>query len=225
LNVGLGIVPTANNTLNTPRAYLRYIFYDENDIPLHTDSDYIHTASNACDHLGLSFTATANGTIQVYVANESNTEVWFDDIQITHEENLIVQENHYYPFGMNLVGIEKEGQPEFMFQYNGKEKQEEFGLNWMDYGARFYDSQLGRWHAVDPLAEKYMPLSPYNYVANNPLNFIDPDGREIVWGSYKEAQRHGFYGPHLAQALAKRCLCLSLPKASCFPVSQKQQSL
>lgn len=58
--------------------------------------------------------------------------IWFDDISVTVAEPELVQENHYDPWGLNLAGIEKQGNPDHRFQYNGKEKQTELGLEWLD---------------------------------------------------------------------------------------------
>ncbi|MDZ7777599.1 MAG: RHS repeat-associated core domain-containing protein [Bacteroidales bacterium] len=91
-------------------------------------------------------------------------------------EAAITQENHYYPFGMRFSG-EVFANNDNDFRYNGKELQDDFGLDWYDYGARFYDPALGRWHVVDPLADKAPGWTPYRYGFNNPLSFIDPDGR------------------------------------------------
>lgn len=64
------------------------------------------------------------------------------------------------------------------YTYNDKEDQNFFDLEYLDYGARFYDPELGRFHTVDPLAEKYYHASPFAYVENNPISRIDPDGRD-----------------------------------------------
>ncbi|OWY21119.1 hypothetical protein C7N43_14060 [Sphingobacteriales bacterium UPWRP_1] len=59
------------------------------------------------------------------------------------------------------------------YQYNNKELNEDFGLQWMDYGARWYNPQINRWGQIDPLAEKYAAWSGYNYVLGNPVRLID----------------------------------------------------
>lgn len=63
------------------------------------------------------------------------------------------------------------------YLFNGKELDEETGLYY--YGARYLNPTSGIWLSVDPLFEKYVGMSPYNYCAGNPVKFVDPDGREL----------------------------------------------
>jgi RHS repeat-associated protein len=88
----------------------------------------------------------------------------------------VLEENNYYPFGMKHDGYNAlAGNPAYAYKYNGKELQETGAY---DFGARQYMPDIGRWSVIDPLAEKMTRHSPYNYAFNNPINFIDPDGRE-----------------------------------------------
>jgi RHS repeat-associated protein len=63
--------------------------------------------------------------------------------------------------------------PKNNYLFNGKGLDSDLRLNWYHYGARFYDPATGRWNGVDPLAEQYHNLSPYVYVANNPMKYTD----------------------------------------------------
>ena len=99
----------------------------------------------------------------------------------------IKQINHFYPFGANMEGNWNGSFPDVKnkYQFNGKELNTDFGLDWNDYGARFYDPQMIRFPMVDPLAEKRFQLNPYNYVQNNPILRIDPTGQSDTLPSGK----------------------------------------
>ncbi len=102
---------------------------------------------------------------------------------VANQSGTIVQSTQYYPFGMAFAdGVDPSKQP---YKYNGKELDGEKGLNWYDYSARQMEPALGRFLSIDPLAEKYYSVSPYVYCANNPVNYIDPDGKDWYWDKDK----------------------------------------
>ncbi len=80
-----------------------------------------------------------------------------------------------------MKGLELRGNPDHKFKFNGKERTEVFGWNMDDFGARHLDPAKGRWDVSDPLSQKYYSISNYAFVANNPINAIDPDGAKIVF--------------------------------------------
>src|SRR5690554_6522771 len=111
-------------------------------------------------------------------------------------EIRILEENHYYPYGLThkgysekrstfaegpgggitLIPVTPDVRDPYKYKFGGKEYQEEFDVNVYDFGARNYDPALGRWMNVDPLAEQMRRHSPYNFAFDNPIYFIDPDG-------------------------------------------------
>ena len=111
-----------------------------------------------------------------------------------NNSGTVTQQTDYYPFGMALKIA---GSSDNKYLYNGKELQDDalfFGmvtLDWYDYGARFYDPALGRWHSVDPLAEKYDSYSPYHFSGNNPILFVDGNGMD--WYSYTDDDGNKHY--------------------------------
>lgn len=95
---------------------------------------------------------------------------------VADQSGIAIQKTHYYPFGSAFA--ESENQGEQPYKYNGKELDKMHGLNMYDYSARHYDAAIGRFTTIDPHAENYYSWSPYHYVANNPLRYIDPNGMD-----------------------------------------------
>lgn len=121
------------------------------------------------DHLGnarISFCDLDNNG----VVNETNNPA----------TNEVLQENHYYPFGLNTEGPwMNDAALDNRYQYNGKEWNDDFGLNWYNYGFRWYDPAIDRFPSVDPIIDQFPFVTPYNYAENEPVRHID------LWGLQK----------------------------------------
>ncbi len=177
------LIEESSEKSTAPRAGLNYLFFDE-QMNMLSGSGRLSVGSlspGIFENLSVeSATATEVGYILVYVDNQSvGKDVWFDDVQVLHYNTKVLDENHYYPFGLTISAdaMNTTKQPH---KYNGKELETSFDLQTYEYGARQYNSQIGRWNGIDPLADEYYGHSPFAYVANNPVKFIDPDGKRIV---------------------------------------------
>src|SRR5690606_8820769 len=137
----------------------------------------------------LRFFATAEGYVMAdtrgynYVYNYTDH---LGNIRLSYTDDSsfglqVIEENNYYPFGLKHNGYNNISPLNnvYKYKYNGKEWQDELNLNLYDYGARNYDPAIGRWMKQDPHAENYYSFSPYSFVANNPMFFVDPNGKDI----------------------------------------------
>jgi len=124
--------------------------------------------------------------IYQYKDHLGNIRLSYKDISLTSTPSLqIVEENNYYPFGLKHKGYNNvitSTNIALKYKYNGKELQEELGLNMYDYGARQYDASIGRFVVIDRYADEFEFQSPYVYAANNPVIFIDKNGDGPILG-------------------------------------------
>ena len=141
-------------------------------------------------------TIPVNGYLAVYLSNassikcencmSSDADVYFDKLSIKFTRGNLKQETHYYPFGLPMAGIGSSamGMTPNRQKYQSNEYITDAGLNWMSFGARQYDPQLGRFLSVDPMASEggQDMLSPYHAMGNNPVSMTDPGGRIIQAG-------------------------------------------
>jgi RHS repeat-associated protein len=128
-------------------------------------------------------TIAKNGYLYVYVSNESQQDVYFDDLNVKHYTGPLVQEQSYYPFGLQMAGISDKALNKLSSQYKfngGVELEEDFGVNLYSTFFRQYDPQLGRFSGVDILSQQSHGLSPYQFGLNNPIHFNDPLGDRAV---------------------------------------------
>lgn len=174
---------------SVPKAYLFYILFNSSYVYQQFGYAQISSAAlTAHQQLYLDITIPTGGFLYTYVADESKvnnaSSVYFDDFNIIHTRNnntlQVVQTTDYYPFGLVMAAqsYQKQSTPDNDYLYNGKELQDEHNLGWMDYGARMYMSDIGRWGRIDPLADSSYNITPFHFLSDDPINRIDPDGKD-----------------------------------------------
>jgi RHS repeat-associated protein len=173
----------SNGNLNdpiSPQSFLTYLFFD-NEFHFHADVSGIMQASdpNTLGNLAiLGLQMPDNGYFYIYTNNHSNIAVNFNNMQIHQHSGEVLEENHYYPYGLLIEQLTSSHPSYHQYnKYQNKELQDDISQNMLDFGARQYDAVLGRWHVQDP-AHQF--ANPYLAMANNPARFVDPDGR-FVW--------------------------------------------
>ena len=185
-------VTPAGSGGSTPQAYLTILFFDErfNLIPAADGGVYQSQVASSVTAAGLQLSqmnirAPKNGYAYVYLSNRSDQDVFFDNFKVTIHTGNIIEENHYYAYGLKIASISSkklgdagEGTLKNTYLYNDKELFDDGDLNWYDYGFRNYDPQIGRFPQLDPLTDEYPSLTPYQYASNDPITNIDVDGLE-----------------------------------------------
>nr|WP_067063147.1 DUF6443 domain-containing protein [Mucilaginibacter sp. L294] len=124
----------------------------------------------------------ATGFLVVYIDNQSiGKDVWFDNLSLNMYESEVLEENHYYPFGLTVNTFSNSSTVKNPYKFNGVELEKHFGLETEEDFYRGYDPQLGRFNGIDPKLS--YSLSPYCAMSNNPVLYSDPLGdTTIVFG-------------------------------------------
>lgn len=188
-----------------PKAYLNYLVFDREYNFVGGDAIRLSSAAREYgqdgphEKLAGSVLIKKAGYIYIYLSNDNvalggeQVEVYFDDLKIEHVESPVIQSQDYYPFGLVYNSYSRETSVPNLFLYGGHEVQMELNLSWLDYGARMYAADIGRWLNQDAYSESYFSFSPYNFVRNNPILRIDPTGSwDITVHLHNDREQYGY---------------------------------
>ena len=196
---------TANDVGTTPFAYLNYLVLNEQFVAVDGGARRVPEAAGfdpgyeaLAAHAKVEFlpiTINTKGYVYIWVSNESEaTKVWFDDLAVTHNLDIVTQATDYGPWG-DVTREQKTNELDiYRYAYQGQyaEKDEETG--WEHYELREYDAMIGRWNTTDP---KKQYFSRYLAMGNNPVSSTDPDGGDDVYfnkdGSYNRTDDRSWF--------------------------------
>ncbi len=185
INTGLTNFMSTQTTSGTkPKAYLNWVLLDEQFKIVTTSSGFeqVGASGTTTIHVKQDLTIPKSGYLYIYTSNEAtNIDVYFDNLQVTHNRGQILEETHYYPFGLTIAGISSKaaGGIQNNYKFNdATELNNDLDINFYETEFRIYDAQIGRFHQVDELSDFNYDFSTYAFANNNPILMNDPLGLE-----------------------------------------------
>ena len=190
---------TGYNT-SRPKAFVNWVLLDEqfNFVGGSSGFEQVSTDTTLYQHQKTGLSISKNGYLYVYVSNETpNIDVFFDNLQVTHIRGPLLEETHYYPFGLTMAGISSKammfGEPENKKnKFQNQEYDDALGVDYYEFKYRNHDPQIGRFIQVDPLANKYVYNSTYAFSENHVTSHVELEGLEKA--SIND-QKNITYGP------------------------------
>lgn len=180
--------PNRGDGSTVPVASLNYVIFDEQFN--YVSGGFSKQVGALTDHASVlgEVTIPKSGYIYVYASNQSITPVYFDNIQVTHTRGPILEETHYYPFGLTMAGISSKAltntvQNKIKFQgqeFASKEFSDGSGVDMYEFKWRMHDPQIGRFWQIDPLADKYIYNSTYAFSENHVTSHRELEGLEKI---------------------------------------------
>ena len=180
-----------------PNAYLNYLVFDNNFQLVSSNSGMVQAGAtaNQWNTIGTNGNVEIQqpGYLVVFTSSRASKKLYMDKVNLTFYQGALLEENHYYPFGLTLTT--SQSTPPVNNNSNKFQNQrleDDLGLNVYDYKYREHDMQIGRFWQVDPLSEKYPYNSTYAFSENKVTNSIELEGLEAVNLSNGETA----YGPY-----------------------------
>lgn len=182
------VQPNGSNPAgNIPQAFLTVLFFDERfnfieaaDGGVAQQQVEASVGSNGSSLTLANIKAPKNGYVYIYVSNQSNNDVYFDNLNVGITQGNIAEENHYYAYGLKIATLSSrklgdiyEGNLKNNYLYQGAYSELDDDIGWHDFALRNYDVQIGRWVQQDPYQQF---SSPYIGMGNDPVNVTDPSG-------------------------------------------------
>ena len=184
-----------NQTTEVPRAFINYIVFDEQFKYVTGGFQQVGGSNILTSHVIPNISINKNGYLFIYCSNESKYNVFFDNLAVTHNPGPILEETHYYPFGLTMSGISSKAAGTLQNKektFQGQQFDDDLGLNWVQFKWRNHDPQIGRFIEIDPLSEKYVYNSTYAFSENKVTSHVELEGLEsmssnaiIDWGVNK----------------------------------------